>query len=60
MEKIKVTLKKSLIGRHEKHIRTANSLGLKKIGDFNVVTKTNEIDGKITQISYLVDVEAAD
>ena len=60
MDKIKITLKKSLIGRLEKHIRTANSLGLKKIGDSTVVTKTNEVDGKLTKISYLVDVEAAD
>lgn len=60
MEKIKVTLKKSLIGRLEKHTRTANSLGLKRIGDSKVVTKTNEVDGKINQISYLLDVEEAE
>ncbi len=28
---IKITLQKSLIGRHEDHIATAKSLGLKKI-----------------------------
>ena len=60
MEKIKVTLEKSLIGRNEKHIKTANSLGLRKIGDSKVVNKTNEVDGKITKISYLVKVDAAE
>ena len=41
MEKIKVTLEKSLIGRKKNHIETARSLGLKKIGDSTVVEKND-------------------
>ena len=33
MANVKITLKKSLIGRLEKQILTARSLGLRKIGD---------------------------
>ena len=33
MAKIKITLKKSLAGRLQKHIATAHALGLKKIND---------------------------
>lgn len=60
MEKIKVTLEKSLIGRKENHIRTANSLGLRKIGDSRIVSKTSEVDGKLAKISYLIKVDAAE
>lgn len=60
MEKIKVTLTKSLIGRKKNHIDTAKSLGLNKIGDFKIVEKNPAVDGKIFLISYLVKVEAAE
>ena len=33
METVKITLVKSLNGRHKKHIATAHSLGLTKIGN---------------------------
>ena len=36
MANMKITLKKSLAGRLEKHIATAHSLGLKKINDVTV------------------------
>ena len=36
MANLKVELVKSLNGRHEKHIATANSMGLRKIGDTSV------------------------
>ena len=36
MANMKITLKKSLVGRLEKHIATAHSLGLKKINDVTV------------------------
>lgn len=37
MAKIKITLTKSLIARKKNHIATANSLGLRKPGDFKVI-----------------------
>ena len=36
MAKLNIELVKSLNGRHDKHIATANSLGLRKIGDSTV------------------------
>lgn len=60
MAKVKITLSKSLIGRKKNHILTANSLGLRKIGDVKVVEKDNTIEGKITLISHLISVEDAE
>ena len=40
MANLKVELVKSLNGRHEKHIATANSMGLRKIGD-NIILVLN-------------------
>ena len=57
MAQIKVTLKKSLIGRKANHIATAKSLGLRKIGDASIQTKNAATQGKIALIDYLVDVE---
>lgn len=57
MAKLKVTLVKSLIGRHDKHIATANALGLRKIGDTTVQPDNEQTRGKIDQIDYLVNVE---
>jgi len=55
--KIKVTLVKSLVGRHDKHIATAAALGLRKIGDTTTQPDNEATQGKISQISYLVRVE---
>ena len=58
MANLKIQLVKSLNGRLEKHIATANSLGLRKIGDTTVQPDNAQTRGKIAQISYLVEVEA--
>jgi large subunit ribosomal protein L30 len=57
MAKLKITLEKSLIGRKDDHIKTAQALGLKKIRD--VVTKDDvpTIRGMVNKISYLVKCE---
>ena len=55
--KIQITLIKSLNGRHEKHIATANSLGRRKIDDSTIQPDNEATRGKIAQISYLVKVE---
>ena len=53
---VKVELVKSLNGRHAKHIATANSLGLRKIGDSTVQPDNDQTRGKIAQIGYLLKV----
>lgn len=57
MAKLKITLEKSLIGRKDDHIKTAQALGLKKIRD--VVTKDDvpTIRGMVNKIAYLVKCE---
>ncbi len=57
MSKIKVTLKRSLIGRKKNHIATANALGLRKIGKTMEHQDTPQIRGMINRIDYLLHVE---
>ena len=57
MENLKITLVKSLSGRNKKHIATAHSLGLTKIGDVTVQPDNEQTKGKIAQIAYLLKVE---
>ena len=59
MEKVKVTLVKSLIAAKPNQKATAASLGLYKIGDAIVHEAGPVIDGKIKVISHLVSVEKA-
>lgn len=54
---VTVTLKKSLIGYKEDQIKTAYSLGLKKIGDSRRHPWNGQTEGKIRKISHLVSVE---
>ncbi len=56
MANLKITLTKSLNGRHDKHIATAASLGLRKIGDETVQPDNAQTRGKIAQIGYLLKV----
>ncbi len=60
MANIKVTLVKSLNGRHKNHIATANSLGLRKIGDCTVQPDNDQTRGKIAKIGYLLQVTEAE
>ena len=57
MENVKVTLAKSLISCSKVQIATANSLGLKRPGDFTVQANNACLQGKIKVISHLVKVE---
>ena len=59
MEKIKVTLTKSLIAAKPNQKATAASLGLVKIGDSIVHEAGPVINGKIKVIAHLVSVEKA-
>ena len=56
MAKMKIKLVKSLNGRHDKHIATAKSLGLTKIGNETVQPDNPQTRGKIEQIKYLITV----
>ena len=56
MANYNITLVKSLNGRHQKHIATAASLGLRKIGDTTVQPDNAQTRGKIAQIGYLIKV----
>ncbi|MBQ9976098.1 MAG: 50S ribosomal protein L30 [Clostridia bacterium] len=60
MASVKITLEKSLIGRLDKQIKTANSLGLKKIGDTTTQADSPALQGKIFVIKHLVKVENVD
>ena len=56
MANLKITLVKSLNGRLEKHIATAESLGLRKIGQTTIQPDNNQTRGKIAKIGYLLQV----
>ena len=54
---VKVTLKKSLIAALPKQKATAQTLGLKKIGDSTVQKNDAVLAGKIRVLAHLVSVE---
>ncbi len=56
MANLRIKLVKSLNGRLGKHIATAHSLGLKKIGDETIQPKNEQTEGKIAKIGYLLQV----
>ena len=57
MAKLKITLKKSLIGRPETQRRTVRSLGLRKINSVSVLPDDPTIRGQIHKVEHLVAVE---
>ncbi len=57
MAKLKITLKRSTIGRRKDQIATVTALGLKKIGKTVEHDNTPQIRGMINKVSYLLDVE---
>ena len=56
MANLRIKLVKSLSGRHEKHIATAKSLGLSKIGSETIQPNNPQTRGKIAQIGYLITI----
>ena len=56
MANLKIELVKSLNGRLEKHIATAHSLGLHKIGNETIQPDNTQTRGKIAKIGYLLEV----
>ena len=56
MANVTIKLVKSLSGRLAKQIATANSIGLRKIGDVTVQPDNDQTRGKIAKIGYLLQV----
>ena len=56
MANLRIKLVKSLNGRLDKHIATANSLGLRRIGDTTVQPDNDQTRGKVAKIGYLLQV----
>ena len=56
MANLKIKLVKSLNGRLEKHIATAESLGLRKIGYVTIQPDNTQTRVKIAKIGYLLQV----
>ena len=56
MANLNIKLVKRLNGRLEKQVATANSLGLRKIGDVTVQPDNDQTRGKIAKIGYLLQV----
>lgn len=56
MANLRIKLVKSLNGRLDKHIATAGSLGLRRIGQETVQPDNEQTRGKIAQIGYLLQV----
>ncbi|HHT11079.1 MAG TPA: 50S ribosomal protein L30 [Atribacter sp.] len=54
---LKITLKKSVIGRLKSHRRTVQSLGLRKINHSVIHDDNPSIRGMVNKISYLLEVE---
>ena len=57
MANLKIELVKSLNGRLEKHIATAHSLGLRKIGNETIQPDNTQTRGKIAKIGFMLQVE---
>ncbi len=57
MSKIKITLKKSLIGQSHKSRETIKSLGLKKINSSVERELDESVSGMINVVSHLIRVE---
>ena len=56
MANLNIQLVKSLSGRLDKHIATAHSMGLRKIGDSTIQPDNAQTKGKIAKIGYLLQV----
>ena len=56
MANLNIKLVKSLNGRLDKQVATAQSLGLRKIGDVTVQPDNAQTRGKIAKIGYMLQV----
>lgn len=56
-KQLKITLKKSIIGRNQRQRKTIEALGLKKTGQTVVHDDTPQIRGMIHKTDFMLDVE---
>jgi len=56
-KQIQITLKRSLIGRSEKQLKTVEALGLRKLNQTVVQQDNPAIRGMVNQVSHLVEVK---
>ena len=56
---LKIKLVKSVIGSKKDQIATAESLGLKKIGDVTIQPDNAQTKGKVKKIIHLIEVTEA-
>ncbi len=54
---VKITLRKSMIGRPEKHRKILRAMGLRKLNRSVVVKNSPTIQGMINKVSHLLEVE---
>ena len=54
---LKITLKKSMVGRPEKHRKTVRSLGLRKLNKTVVLNDSPTVRGMVNQVSHLLEVK---
>jgi large subunit ribosomal protein L30 len=54
---LRITLRKSIIGRPERHRRVVQSLGLRKLNKAVVMKDTPVVRGMIQKVSHLLEVE---
>lgn len=59
MAQYNIKLVRSLIGAKKDQIATAQSLGLRKIGDSTTQPDNAQTKGKITKINHLIEVTEA-
>ncbi|MBZ9751295.1 50S ribosomal protein L30 [Deinococcus sp. HMF7620] len=54
---MKVTLKRSVIGRPGYQVKTVQALGLKKIGDSRELHDTPAVRGMVNTVKHLLEVQ---
>lgn len=54
---MKITLKRSVIGRPGYQVNTVKALGLKKIGDSREVNDTPAVRGMVKTVQHLLEVQ---
>ncbi|MBN2664166.1 MAG: 50S ribosomal protein L30 [Bacteroidales bacterium] len=57
MEKIKVTLIRSIIGASKRQKRTVQALGLRKINSSSEHTASPQVLGMVNKVNHLIKVE---
>jgi len=54
---LKITLKRSIVGRPEKHRKTVRSLGLRKLNKTVILKDTPSVRGMVRKVSHLLEIE---